>query len=660
MTELVLSEEAQKKQAVRSFKESTASSHVVRDPGVWGLHKPEEYLGLYGKAPTFTKGDPLGKIFMDGRNKHSEPLVERSPRLILPGLSSFNPNVLRFQRELAKELDAALPVSLDDELFTPTGVHASFKNILGVAGYMQTPMSAKVIDTTFFRESLGLLPGYTARQKQIATMLWRLVWARARPAKVKVPKHSAGGMRRMSYDVQWKLDYALWKTSAPNYDRFLGMVESSDVYGLANDYEIVYGMYTQKRLQLDSINKVRYANDFEYALSGGRKGKREPTDKKVVIDGTEWEDFSALRVRVIDAGPWAINCDLQMVASSHMRALFQQFPSVFHVNTEEEIKAVVDGKLVYCSDVSEYDQSMSRDAIAVVFETMREFYAEGICRSAERLYQAPYFARPLSLEGKRGVWIKDPMDWDFEMNSGNRSGHAFTSLVAKVNKVAESLAIFDILYPVNETSIVAYLKGNMPIGLINNGDDEVIWTDAESDMRRFRALRGDLHVGHYVVAPEVGQGYSGLLLVRKNRDERIYHPSPRLQTPFEKCYVPERSVGTILRPYWPVGWFDRINSLHQTDAGREAWKIHNFVYAKHLENEIGPLIGVLERGLRSLPLIANDLTPIERAVLADSDKLHHKYDDEDVRDSVLALVTSNVPLEYVERWLRRYYTGVII
>lgn len=246
------------------------------------------------------------------------------------------------------------------------------------------------------------------------------------------------------------------------------------------------------------------------------------------------------------------------------------------------------------------------------------------------------------------------------MNSGNRSGHAFTSLVAKVNKVAETLFLLDLIYPVNLTSIQSYLKGSMPIGMVNNGDDEIVWSHTESDMRRFVQLRGNVELGHYVVTPEVGQGFSGLLLVKPDPQKLVYEPTARLHTTFEKSYVPERSVGTVMREFYPLGWFDRIASLHESDAGREAWSIHNFYYRKHLETKYGSLTGILERALDRLPRLNYDLSSIEREVLADPDKLHYKYDDSVIRDEVLNSITANIPVEYVAGWLRRYYRGTLI
>lgn len=647
--------------SMTDFRASTSvKQRAVRPAAVWGLVKPEEYSSTHRPLNQVNASSPLGELFSSGRAQHSVPLVERKPREILPGMWSFDVEVMTFLDACVTEWNVKLPVDLDPDGFTRTGIHATFDKLRCPAGYMQDPMSAKVVDNTTLRREMGLTDGYTPRQHQIAAMMWKRVWSRALPSNVNVPKHSAGGMRRFSHDVQWKLDYSRWKTEPANYDRYLKMVREGDVYGLANFFEIVFGMYVQKRLQLDEPTKVRYANDWLFAVTGGTKGKRAPTDKKVVIDGREWSEFSGLRVRVIDAGPWAVNCDLQIVATAHMRALFENYGNTFHINTDEQMASRFNGKFVFCSDVSEYDMSMSSDAISVAFATMREFYDEGIVRAAERLYEAPYFAKPLSIGGTKSQWIFNPMDWSKKLNSGNRSGHAMTSLVAKVNKVIETLFFFDIMYGVTEQNLDLWLRGEMPMGLVNNGDDEVIVADSHRDMTKFIQLRSDLSLGHYKVEAEVGMGYSGKLLVRPDPRVLEYFPTTRLQTPIEKCYVPERSIGGVLRPYWPIGWLDRIDSLHKTDAGRELWSIHNFFYDKHLKGKYGSHSSLIEKGIRALPIESHDLSEIDREVLVDPDKLHYKYSDDQVSAKVRNLITSNIPATYCAGFLRRYYKGTLI
>lgn len=648
--------------SISDFRQATASKKLKTTArAVFGLYGPNQYHQRHVALGRVNASSDLGELFSNGRAMHKTPLVQRQAREVTTGVWSFDAPFLNFLDACVTEWNKKFEVDLDSRGFTRTGIHATFDKLRCPAGWLQSPMSAKVVDNRLLREDLGLSEGYNPKQRQIAEWMWDIVWASARPSPVNVPKASAGGMRRFSHDVQWKLDYARWKTEPVNYDRYLSLVESADVYGLANDYEIVFGMYVQKRLQLDEPSKVRLANDWTYALTGGAKGARAPTDKKVSIPGIRNELFSGLRVRVIDAGPWAINCDLQIVATAHMRALFEQFPTTFHVNTDEQIKAVIDGKEVFCSDVSEYDSTMSRDAISVPFERMRERYPNGVVRAAERLYQSPYYAKPLDLSGTELGWIANPMDWSQSLNAGNRSGHAMTSLVAKVNKVAETLMVLSEMYPVTRENIQLWLKGAMPMGMVNNGDDEIIWAKTRRDIDRFASLRADLTKGHYKVEPELGQGYSGRLLVLEDETTLTYKPSPRLQTPIEKMYVPERSIGGLLREFWPVGWFDRIDALHQTDAGRELWEIHNFYFREIMEPHYGEgWLAKLERAYRKLDLGTHGLSSVDREVLVDPDKLHYKYSDADVSKEVISMITSNIPADYCAGWLRRYYSGNFI
>lgn len=210
-----------------AYKRATAyGPQKTEANAVWGLTSPASYVAKYGKLNAVSRESKPGELFSNGRDKHREPLVSRKPVLILPGMQSFDDPVIRFIESTYEQCDRELPVSRDEDLFTRTGIHREFSSTMSVAGFMQNPMSAKPVDNTLLRESLGLVADYNARQTEIATMLWRIVFSQARPAKVNVPQNSQGGMRRFTTDAQWKLDYARWKTEPANYDRYLKMVET--------------------------------------------------------------------------------------------------------------------------------------------------------------------------------------------------------------------------------------------------------------------------------------------------------------------------------------------------------------------------------------------------------------------------------------------------
>lgn len=652
-----LSSEFEKAQKRAFSRSSAVKQRKVREPAFWGVVQPSEYLKVYGPLKAVKTRSDHAALFANGTSTHSNPLISRSSVQTFPGLRSFDTASLTFLRELRDGLNASFKVDLDDELFTSTGIHTNFDRLACPAGYFQNPMSYTAVDNSLYREELGLSPEYSPRQRAIMTELWKIVASDITPAPVNVPKMSTGGMRRFTSDPQWKLSFAEWLLDHANFESMLNMVDSKDSLGLANTYETVYATYIQKRGQVDEPGKVRTVFDLEYALSGGRKGGSFPTDKKVVIDGREWSDFSAIRARVVHAGPWTINCFLQILSSAMMRSMFERFPTVFHINTPEQIEGQTNGRYIYCSDVTEYDRSMSRDAIRLPHDVLKEFWDPRIIDASWRLFTSPYYAKPLDLAGRKGLWVLDPMNWDDEVFAGNRSGHAWTSLLAKVNKVGESLFVIDKIYPVLGR-VKEFLLGKMPMGLINNGDDEVIWSINKSDMNKFARLREDKSTGHYLVNREVGNGFSGSLLV-KPTDELRYVATAKIHTSFEKMWVPERPIGGLHRPYWPIGFSTRVNTLSQTDLGREALEIHMHTYRKILMPILGEFHDVLASATSQMDLHIEDLTTKDRDVLDSPDKLHYLYDEKEISPKVLDEITSKIPISVTEPFIRRYFTGSI-
>lgn len=641
-----------------AFRMSTASRQVKEElPPRWGRVGPKDYAKTYASLPKMSAAaDRLQTAFGNGAAGHNVPLISRRSLEVMPGVHSFDPLFLQFLRELSEALNAEFVPDLDNEGFTKSGVHTTFDRLRCPAGYFMNPMSYTAVDNSNYREELGLNAGYTPRQRQIAEEVWRLTWAEVEVTPVNVPKLSTGGARRFTFDVQWKLAFVEWLMVPDRFEKMLNAVQSADWQTLANEFETLYMTYIQKRGQVDTPGKQRMVFDLDYAISGGSRGEPYPADKKVVIDGRSYADFSAIRARVVHAGPWVINCFLQMIATSTMRSLFRRFPSTFHVNTAEEIKAVVEGKYIMCSDVTEYDRSMSRDSLSVPHYTMKETWDERLVAASWRLVTAPYYSKPLDIAGKRGTWVKDPTDWSQEVFAGNRSGHALTSLFAKVNKVIDTLFIIDHIYPVLGRC-KEVLEGKMPIGMVNNGDDEIVWALTASDMERFRALRADLSKGHYVVNPEDGQGYSGLLLVKVGPTS--YDPRPRIHTTFEKIWVPERSIGGRHRRYWPIGMMARIDNIMSTELGRRAWEIHMKVHRDVLAPHYGDLMQVLGRSVATMDLELDALTSVDKEVLDSPDKIHHKYAADEVSPDVLDKITSKVPIEVVGGFIEKYYSGVI-
>lgn len=654
------------KEQTKAFRRASAVKTVkpVELPR-WAKNPPATYHKVNKPLPKVSLNSKKSALFADGvGGMHNKPLVERRGIRTFGTIVSDSPQNISFLRDVVKAANERLPVDLDsDEMFTTTGVPTTFDRALCIANYHQLPMSYKMVRNDLFRESLGLSAGYTPRQRAIAEEFWDLAWSTGKIVPVNVTKMSQGGIRRFSKSAQWKLDFAEWIMEQPRFEAMLNAVAREDWLTLANEFEMVFLMYIQKRVQVDSPEKVRYANDLLYAITGGLEGVRIETDKKVIIDGQEYPDFSALRIRVVDAGPWVINLWLQIPSSMCMHSLFERFPKTFHVNTDEEIEEVCNGREIYCSDVSEYDQSMSQEAMEIMLSKMAEYWDERIVKAARRLYCSPYYARPVwphdpkRAEGdprSKGQWVGDPRDWKTEMWGGNRSGHAATSLMAKGNKVIESLFIIDKIYPVLG-NVRSFLLHQQPIVLVNNGDDEIAGFDNDQDYADFKKYRVDKSVGHYVVSPEKGQGYSGRYVCKIGR--RRYKCKPRLTTPLEKMFVPEHEWRSALYAHPGLGAMVRVNDLSKTEEGNILLDCILSSFSKNFPgmNFMGTILSDIELD----PIQIDGLTRKDQEVLMDPSKLHYKYRIDEINPEVVELSTSKIPVQATEKIARRYYRGLI-
>lgn len=611
----------------------------------------------YIKLPPFVKGGSLSPAFGNGVGNHKKPLITRMGKEVLPAVYSSDSRTLNFLRALSEQLNENLPVDLDKDGFTKTGIHASFDKLRTVSGWMMNPMSYALKDNAAYRKELGLTSGYTDRQRQIATNVWDLIFKNWKPAAVKITKKSSSGPRRFTTDHEWKRDFALYVYESANFEKILKMVDSEDWLTLANEFELLWMTYIQKREQVDTPGKPRQVFDYDYVSSSGKTGYSGPADKKVVIEGRPWDDFSCTRVRLIHAGPWAINCMLSVISSGVMQAMFVNFPTVFHINTGEQIKELVDGHYIYASDVTEYDRSMSKDAISVPHDVCEKYWDPRWVKMSRKLFSSCYYARPLELGGQVGHWVGDPREWNDEFHMGNKSGHAWTSLIAKGNKVAETLFVFDAMGLNVLGNEETYLKGRGAINLVNNGDDELIYTKDAGLMSKFKELRSVREVGHYKVDKEDGVGFSGMLMRLDEHLPLVYHPTRRLHTSFEKIYCPERAIGGFMRPYWHIGVTERINMRSSHPRGDIAWGLHDKLYHEMMAPHFGTIINMLINAEQNAPVHFNSLTSEERDVLEDPDKVHYKFKDGIISDKVLNAIITKIQPEEFEHLVSIYYKG---
>lgn len=623
---------------------------------------PEAYYEKWKKPAFFKHKGDLEQIFAYGGGKHKLPLVTRKPIQVLPRVWSHDPRFLNFLRNLSNTLTREIPASMDKETgYTDTGVFSDFSPLKTVPGYMMNPMSAIMVNNHEYRTNeLKLEAKYDLVGRAIARNVWRLIWGSYKPSSLKVNKNSSSGALRFTSDEEWKVEFALFVFGLSVFPKIIKMVRERRWLDLANEFEIVWMMYMQKRDQVDTIGKPRFVFDEEYARSGGRTGWSGNADKRVDLPGFEFSDeFSATRARNVQAAVWSVNCICSIMSTGTMQAMFENFPVLFHTSTAEQLKEALDGLEIYASDVKEYDRSMSKDALDVCFETAREFWSEDLVTVAERLMYACYYSKPLELSERRGFWVGTPFEDEPQVIAGNRSGHAWTSLIAKVNKVIDELiALYRMGIPTlgNER---LYMQQKGLVKLVNNGDDNMTAGDAKL-IKQYAIHRKDPLSGHYSVSREDGCVYSGMVMMRKDMSRPIYTPVPRAGTAMQKTYIPERGIDSKMRRFWHIGFQDRYNAASSFPAGEQVWSIHDDLFRLEMEPHFGSMRDILKEAALKAPFLEGiNLTPNERLALDEPDRLSWYFKDGDVGEKVEKLISTKIPYVAFEHIVNEHYTGTL-
>ena len=619
------------------------------DPGI--------FTRIYDRLPGYKADNPTS-LFANARQTATMQVAPKKAREILTGIWSFERPVLEFQRAFTKEVDSRIKPELDEEGASLNGLHTTMASVRSVAGYPQLPVSALPRSNVHLLNDLGLQSKMTPRQRDIATAIWCEVWGHLKPTAIKIPKQSATGPARNVNDAEYKLQYALALFSQNRVNGYIKAFVSGDAQRLYDEYEAAIVMGTNVRWQVDDPGKKRDYWAMSDCIREEAPSKR-PITTKVVIDGVEYADFAAMRTRLVNAGPWTVNVLLQPFATGAMNAMFERYRATWH-RDEDTLDVALDGCWTFFGDVKSYDHSFSEEKIDLTMEVGKEFISPEIMDIASALYYAAYFTRPLSPDD-RAAMIGDPRKIrERHVVAGNRSGHAFTSLVAKVWKVIDTACKIDRLgYDVIK-QLQPLLRGELPLGMINNGDDEIVWFKSDRDARMFTRLLEEqpqqekmFHVG-----PEAGKVFSGR--VYQKVGDRKYRAVERITTPFQRIICPERSIGGNFRRFWPLGIIERYNKRNSHPVLEECWRIFDWTWTQYMEPHYGTFLGNVQRAHNMLDFNVENLTWKEIMVLDDPNKMYHRFTDDEVREVVQESAFRKLQPQFFGRLFRDHYTGTII
>lgn len=654
-------------------------------------------------TPTFRPGDPICDALFSGANARMfrDKEYKEGPIEFLPGHFSTDPGVLTFKANLANRLSRDWPASVDDlGRVYGNGVRSNFHGLRHVNGFPMLPATFPISDNRLLRTRENLLNEFKEPWHQLSLRTFvRLTCTGLNPVPLKLRDGSSSMLPYMEKRMPQKQEQC---------ERTLATAKQSSEWMAKGDfvrpwienacggaYGTVYRRQSSDAVSVEKgqfVPKVRKVADEEFAVSGGERGKFEPSSK---LFGSSVpykipNGFFRERNRTAQGGPLGMNAALMPIAQSIRDTMYSRYAYTFHHTTRESMQSDLrKWKFSIAADVGQHDQFWPTFVLDTIVQGMQD---AGLQEWWTRLYKVkaslPLYVTDVA-PGLGNVLIGDWRKPD--LHPGLSSGNAFTDLEGTwvmtwvyftmlIEHTMPSLIPF-----MKEASTCAeiwdrFLTGKLSICLKDKSDDALLgWTDDAllpaankllelmqkgeqvSPYMKISYENGGAFLGNILLYPE-SKNFSGMVLVGNANSLVINQFSPEYSV---QSKIRDRSK--TKRPFPGLAW-ESLSQVYGSapaygaimEAIEEEWynvfhESYGSYRSKLLEQDKLNLQRYVDE--RAIKLSAADLSAIDREILADPDKLQYKWLPSDASQGVVDLLFKGLPLSKVEPFFRSAYNG---
>jgi hypothetical protein len=576
---------------------------------------------------------------------------------IFPGIFSTDPQYMVFVSDLVKRLQSRFKKTvLESGFFDSTAISTNFQELNTVAGVKSKPIGYTLVGNEEFRNEKRLASGFVkSRHELIFREFMELCYDGYNyEATGQIAKISSSGFPMFTNDVGYKLKHL--NILAHNVSDIMVKIGKRDFKGLWTSYKLSFCGALSIRSQYDSwlydngtfTPKPRSVIDAEYAMSGGKKGLRFPAEKRVLLNGFLYVGKAANRIRIVSAKPSAYNNMGTSWFEGFRSWTDAKYPETWkHKGRSDILRKAKKYLAVMGLDVTEYDKSFPYwlfeqwiNSLPIT-EEARSFMRFGML--------SPTF---YSSQGETPdpMWTGDPFDPEYySQYVGLPSGIFFTSALGKIGFTFAMLCMIDDVTGDVLGNIDAILKHEHPVYAISNmGDDTLLHSNSDELIRRLkdRAEHSEFGMSEYfVVDIEDGVRFLGNVgYIDKSGEINLCGD---MATYLGNMLVPERSINSKMRKYGVYGLLERRAAYEDNPSFQEIDGIFQATFAEHygfnwmdmlMDNVVYPT---------DENIAVTSFADLE--VLLDPSKLFYKYDENDISQSVLETIESNIPMDIANK-----------
>lgn len=597
---------------------------------------------------------------------------------IATGTYADDPQFLKYWGGVLDDLNDMLPPDLDEDGFVgASGVHETFDRFRIISGYAQTPLSIPLANNENMRKEAGLPTTWrTGRDRLIFRELCHNFFKSMRMPSLKTNRISSSGFPRHDSDYKAKIDDIERVLQPATCSQIFANLRRGDHVANLRDHGVSFATRAGVRRQEDPPEKVRRAQDREFALSGGLRGATFDISKEVILaDGSRLDGWACARMRIMRGSAITATALIAPGTNAVRKGIGEDFAFTYKHRTPAEIAEKVNkyGN-VYSTDYTNFDTFFPAFMIAEMCDVAREYFSEDYVVMIEKAFKAPFFMPPINviqanmrgdvldefIKSNIGFWMGNPLDdREYILNQGIISGNPWVDILGKLGGSFDCLIKWDRIANDVLERMRDYLRGDdEDFGFTNMGDDNRALFRHAHHHKLFGEITvskkngKDFDHSYFAADFEKGQVFTGGALTRFNKRGEVdmLRVIPRIGSML-RFFTNERAITDPARAFWPIGFFERIPLYGENPAFGQVWETLTSRWRHTMKTD---LVDMADKAYKTLPYHNLNVSSIaDLETLVDPEKLAWRYTENgDVSQNIRDLFEKPVDQHLVEQYCK--------
>lgn len=335
-----------------------------------------------------------------------------------------------------------------------------------------------------------------------------------------------------------------------------------------------------------------------------------------------FSDFFRTRSRFVYGATGHLNYGAQFFASALRNHMSSKYEFMFYTGPHNFASKVKDYSYLISADVAAFDQNFDERVSNTIIDNIG-CYDDSVKNLMRLMVRMPIIQKNDYVDGRGWKISDDTSLLKLPEVTSNPSGWAWVTEFAKIVGVTLMVCAASKVINIDESNIEDLLLGKLPITFLNTGDDMVFMFSNNLVHAKFKEVNKVMSFYKFKLEQEEVVNYLGMSLTRDSSGTRHLLDIRNIVV---KTHVPERSIGSIHRPFFAFGFRNKLDIYSSHPSFNYVYNAWNSLVKKNFSLDI---LQIVE--LDRVPSSNNQAFNVADQVFIDNpDSIHYKLNAKDV------------------------------